>query len=83
MFVFTVYFAQGIIWDLNSYDQWGVELPKQLARQIEPELSGNSQEAREVQGDTLVLSGSDEVDCHDCSTNALINHIRERREQAN
>ncbi|XP_033936179.1 glucose-6-phosphate isomerase-like [Pseudochaenichthys georgianus] len=31
-------FVQGVIWDINSYDQWGVELGKQLAKQIEPEL---------------------------------------------
>lgn len=32
-------FVQGIIWNLNSFDQWGVELGKQLAKQILPELS--------------------------------------------
>ncbi|KAF2360534.1 Phosphoglucose isomerase (PGI) [Trinorchestia longiramus] len=31
-------FTQGVIWDINSYDQWGVELGKQLAKAIEPEL---------------------------------------------
>ncbi len=31
-------FVQGVIWNLNSYDQWGVELGKQLARRILPEL---------------------------------------------
>jgi len=31
-------FTQGIIWNLNSYDQWGVELGKQLAKAILPEL---------------------------------------------
>jgi glucose-6-phosphate isomerase len=31
-------FVQGIIWDVNSFDQWGVELGKQLARTILPEL---------------------------------------------
>ncbi len=31
-------FVQGIIWNLNSYDQWGVELGKQLAAHIQPEL---------------------------------------------
>jgi len=31
-------FVQGWIWDVNSYDQWGVELGKQLARAILPEL---------------------------------------------
>jgi glucose-6-phosphate isomerase len=31
-------FVQSIIWDVNAYDQWGVELGKQLARKILPEL---------------------------------------------
>ncbi len=31
-------FVQGVLWDLNSYDQWGVELGKQLASKILPEL---------------------------------------------
>ncbi len=34
-------FAQGIIWNINSFDQWGVELGKKLASNILPELSGN------------------------------------------
>jgi glucose-6-phosphate isomerase len=33
-------FVQGIIWNINSFDQWGVELGKQLANAILPELSG-------------------------------------------
>ncbi|MDR0534194.1 MAG: glucose-6-phosphate isomerase [Verrucomicrobiales bacterium] len=33
-------FVQGIIWNINSYDQWGVELGKQLAKKILPELAG-------------------------------------------
>ena len=33
-------FVQGIIWNINSYDQWGVELGKQLAKAILPELTG-------------------------------------------
>uniref|UniRef100_A0A2K6C0D5 Glucose-6-phosphate isomerase n=1 Tax=Macaca nemestrina TaxID=9545 RepID=A0A2K6C0D5_MACNE len=36
-------FVQGIIWDINSFDQWGVELGKQLAKKIEPELDGSAQ----------------------------------------
>ena len=32
-------FVQGAIWNLNSFDQWGVELGKQLARAILPELT--------------------------------------------
>ena len=35
-------FVQGIIWDINSYDQWGVELGKQLAKSILPELEGDA-----------------------------------------
>ncbi len=33
-------FTQGCIWDIYSFDQWGVELGKQLAKKIEPELAG-------------------------------------------
>ncbi|MEE8409603.1 MAG: glucose-6-phosphate isomerase, partial [Myxococcota bacterium] len=33
-------FVQGIIWNINSFDQWGVELGKQLAQAILPELDG-------------------------------------------
>ena len=32
-------FTQGIIWNINSFDQWGVELGKQLAKAILPELT--------------------------------------------
>lgn len=32
-------FVQGVMWDINSFDQWGVELGKQLAKKIEPELN--------------------------------------------
>jgi len=35
-------FVQGAIWDVNSYDQWGVELGKELAKAIEPELDGTT-----------------------------------------
>jgi glucose-6-phosphate isomerase len=31
-------FVQGVIWNVNSFDQWGVELGKQLAAHIQPEL---------------------------------------------
>ncbi len=34
-------FVQGIVWNINSYDQWGVELGKQLAVRIQPELKGD------------------------------------------
>ena len=33
-------FVQGIVWRINSFDQWGVELGKQLAKAILPELDG-------------------------------------------
>ncbi|KAK5581340.1 hypothetical protein RB653_001372 [Dictyostelium firmibasis] len=36
-------FVQGIIWNINSFDQWGVELGKQLAKSILPELSDKNQ----------------------------------------
>ncbi|XP_020509244.1 glucose-6-phosphate isomerase a [Labrus bergylta] len=36
-------FVQGVMWNINSYDQWGVELGKQLAKQIEPELKDDSE----------------------------------------
>jgi len=53
-------FVQGVIWDINSYDQWGVELGKQLAKVIEPELCSDSPLAKH----------------HDDSTNHLINFIK-------
>ena len=36
-------FTQGIIWNINSFDQWGVELGKQLASAILPELEGKAE----------------------------------------
>jgi glucose-6-phosphate isomerase len=35
-------FTQGIVWNIYSFDQWGVELGKQLAKKIEPELAGSA-----------------------------------------
>jgi glucose-6-phosphate isomerase len=35
-------FTQGAVWNINSFDQWGVELGKQLAKAILPELSGSN-----------------------------------------
>jgi glucose-6-phosphate isomerase len=32
-------YVQGVIWNINSFDQWGVELGKQLAKKILPELT--------------------------------------------
>ncbi|MSR32297.1 MAG: glucose-6-phosphate isomerase [Gemmataceae bacterium] len=36
-------FTQGVIWNINSFDQWGVELGKQLAKAILPELAGSGE----------------------------------------
>ena len=36
-------FAQGVIWDINSFDQWGVELGKVLANAIGPELESEAE----------------------------------------
>jgi glucose-6-phosphate isomerase len=57
-------FTQGVIWGIDSFDQWGVELGKVLAQRIIPELAA-------VAEPKLV---------HDSSTNALIRHFRNRRE---
>ena len=35
-------FVQGVVWNINSFDQWGVELGKQLAGKILPELAGDA-----------------------------------------
>jgi glucose-6-phosphate isomerase len=35
-----IVFVQGCVWDVNSFDQWGVELGKALANRITPELTG-------------------------------------------
>jgi glucose-6-phosphate isomerase len=53
-------FAQGAIWQIDSFDQWGVELGKALANQIAPELE--AAEEPELR--------------HDSSTNALIRRYR-------
>jgi glucose-6-phosphate isomerase len=39
-------FVQGALWDVNSFDQWGVELGKVLAKKIEAELNGAAQPAQ-------------------------------------
>lgn len=56
-------FVQGAIWGINSFDQWGVELGKVLAKRIVPELT--SPEEPEL--------------AHDSSTNALIGRYRAAR----
>jgi glucose-6-phosphate isomerase len=56
-------FTQGVLWNIFSFDQWGVELGKVLARRILPELQAAETPALE----------------HDASTAALIEHYRARR----
>jgi len=60
-------FVQGIIWNINSYDQWGVELGKQLAGKILPELEEGERDP------DIELN-------HDSSTNALIKWYLKNRE---
>ena len=56
-------FTQGVIWQINSFDQWGVELGKNLAAKIFPELhNANISSLR-----------------HDSSTNNLIQRYRESK----
>src|SRR5439155_22557852 len=47
-------FTQGAIWDIDSFDQWGVELGKQLALRIIPELSGETALAHDSSTNTLI-----------------------------
>ena len=56
-------FTQGVIWDVNSFDQWGVELGKVLASRITPELESVEEPALK----------------HDSSTNALIQRYRQQK----
>jgi len=56
-------FVQGVIWSINSFDQWGVELGKVLAQRIVPELEATDEPPL----------------AHDTSTNALIRRYRRSR----
>lgn len=56
-------FVQGVVWGIDSFDQWGVELGKQLAKELTPA----------VEGDTDALAGQDS------STRALIERYRQLR----
>jgi glucose-6-phosphate isomerase len=60
-----IVFTQGAVWQLDSFDQWGVELGKVLAKRIVPELTAPGELSLE----------------HDSSTNALIRRYRERRQK--
>jgi glucose-6-phosphate isomerase len=59
-------FTQGVIWHIDSFDQWGVELGKQLAQRIIPELENPTEPSLR----------------HDSSTNALIHRHRGRHREA-
>jgi glucose-6-phosphate isomerase len=41
-------FVQGAVWDIDSFDQWGVELGKVLAKRVEPVLTGGDESAAEA-----------------------------------
>lgn len=56
-------FTQGVVWGIDSFDQWGVELGKQLAQQVSAAVSGDASVAAE----------------QDLSTQALIRYYREHR----
>ena len=58
-------FTQGTIWQIDSFDQWGVELGKVLAKRIIPELEAAEEPSLK----------------HDSSTNALIRRYRNRKER--
>jgi glucose-6-phosphate isomerase len=47
-------FAQGIMWRINSFDQWGVELGKVLANAILPELKGEADNKHDVSTKSLI-----------------------------
>jgi len=59
-------FTQGVMWNIDSFDQWGVELGKVLAQRIIPELESKSEPAVG----------------HDSSTNNLIRRYRKLRREA-
>jgi len=58
-------FTQGVLWNIDSFDQWGVELGKVLAQRIVPEIEDKAEP---------VLN-------HDSSTNSLIRRYRKLKEQ--
>jgi glucose-6-phosphate isomerase len=47
-------FTQGAIWNVDSFDQWGVELGKVLAKRIVPELSGDAELAHDSSTNALI-----------------------------
>jgi len=59
-------YAEAAIWDINPFDQWGVELGKKLAMTIYEDMADS-------------VSSGKAVDSHDSSTNGLINRINSQR----
>jgi glucose-6-phosphate isomerase len=59
-------FTQGTVWNIDSFDQWGVELGKVLAQRIIPELESKTEPKL----------------AHDSSTNTLINYYRKHKKTA-
>jgi glucose-6-phosphate isomerase len=49
-----IVFVQGCVWDINSFDQWGVELGKALANRITPELTGTAAPNHDSSTNTLI-----------------------------
>ena len=49
-----VVFVQGCVWDVNSFDQWGVELGKALANRITPELTSDERPAHDSSTTALI-----------------------------
>jgi glucose-6-phosphate isomerase len=47
-------FTQGAVWGINSFDQWGVELGKQLAQRIVPELQSDAALAHDSSTNDLI-----------------------------
>ncbi|MEM9704954.1 MAG: glucose-6-phosphate isomerase [Pseudomonadota bacterium] len=60
--------CQGVIWGVNSFDQWGVELGKTLAKQVLPDIAPLNEEKAAVTA-------------YDSSTNTLINRINKIRSE--
>ena len=52
-------FVQGVVWDINSFDQWGVELGKELAVDLMPSLSGEADPALDASTAGLIAAIKD------------------------
>ncbi len=59
-------FTQGVVWGIDSFDQWGVELGKQLAQEVGPAVAGDADALAE----------------QDASTRSLIEYYRAHRRTA-